>query len=85
MKPEALDASKCPLCGGSNDCRVCGVTDSEGPCWCAEVKIPDGLAAQVPPELRNKACICRNCVTKYQQSTDRGGTVEKSPREAFPF
>lgn len=75
-----MDESKCPLCAGPNDCGLCAVADSEGPCWCAEVAILEDLVRQVPPELRNKACICRNCVTKYQQSKECGALAEEFPR-----
>ena len=45
----------CPLCDGPNDCQLCTVAAYKGPCWCAKVKIPDELIAQVPAESRNKA------------------------------
>lgn len=32
-----------------------------------KVKIPDELIAQVLADLRNKACICRECVMKFHR------------------
>jgi hypothetical protein len=29
----------------------------------------DDLIAQVPPALRNNACICRDCVMKFHRTT----------------
>ena len=57
----------CPLCGGANDCRMCSTTAAKGTCWCAAVEIPDALLARVPEHLRNRACLCRKCVEKFQR------------------
>jgi hypothetical protein len=65
---KTFDASRCPLCGQPNDCQLCTVDAYKGPCWCFQVKIPDELIAQVPADLRNKACICRNCVMKFHRA-----------------
>jgi hypothetical protein len=62
------DAGQCPLCGEPNDCQLCAINPYKGPCWCAKVEIPDALLAQVPPDMRNKACICRDCVMKFHRS-----------------
>jgi hypothetical protein len=62
------DAGRCPLCGEPNDCQLCAIDPYKGPCWCAKVEIPDALLAQVPQDMRNKACICRDCVMKFHRS-----------------
>jgi hypothetical protein len=62
----SLDASRCPLCHQPNDCQLCTSAAYQGACWCAGMEIPEALLAQVPPELRNRACICRACVEKFQ-------------------
>jgi hypothetical protein len=67
---------QCPLCNGSNDCQRCTVATYKGACWCAKVQIPEQLIAQVPPELRNQACICRDCVMKYHRNK-AGGNAQK--------
>jgi hypothetical protein len=69
---KTFDAGDCPLCGQPNDCQLCTDAAYKGPCWCAKVKIPDELIAQVPPELRNSACLCRNCVMKFHRAKTNG-------------
>jgi hypothetical protein len=44
------------------------------------VKIPDELIAQVPADLKNKACICRACVMKFHR--DQASRV--SPPKIIP-
>jgi len=61
-------AEQCPLCGNLNHCQLCAIDPHKGPCWCAKVEIPDALVAQVPEDMRNKACICRDCVMKFHRS-----------------
>ena len=60
-----FDSGQCPLCRQPNDCQLCTLSASQGPCWCVRVEIPDELLARVPVELRNRACICRNCVESF--------------------
>ncbi len=69
---KAFDAGQCPLCGQSNDCQLCTDAAYKGPCWCAMAKIPDELIARVPPDLQNKACICRACVTAFHRERTDG-------------
>jgi hypothetical protein len=57
----------CPLCGKPNQCQLCTEAAYKGPCWCARVQIPEALLARVPAELRNKACICRECVMDFHR------------------
>src|SRR5262245_61073381 len=59
----SIDASRCPLCGQPNDCQLCTAAAYKGPCWCASAHITDELLARVPLAARNRACICRACVT----------------------
>jgi uncharacterized protein DUF5522/cysteine-rich CWC protein len=69
--------NKCPLCGAANECQLCSPAAYKGPCWCAQVKIPDELIAQVPLESRNKSCICRACVMKFHREKSTGTTGPK--------
>jgi prepilin-type N-terminal cleavage/methylation domain-containing protein/prepilin-type processing-associated H-X9-DG protein len=55
------------LCGGANECQLCSPAAYKGPCWCFQTQIPEALLAKVPPDLKNKSCICRACVTKFQR------------------
>jgi len=58
--------AECPLCGGPNECQLCSPAACKEPCWCAQVEIPARLLALVPDNLRDRACICRACVQKFQ-------------------
>jgi hypothetical protein len=60
--PGIVAASRCPLCRGLNECRLCTSATYKGPCWCEAVKIPDSLLARIPAEKKHQACICRACV-----------------------
>jgi prepilin-type N-terminal cleavage/methylation domain-containing protein/prepilin-type processing-associated H-X9-DG protein len=59
--------NQCPLCGGANECQLCSPAAYKGSCWCARAEMPGALLARVPGHLRNRACICRNCVEKFQR------------------
>ncbi|MGV0953058.1 MAG: cysteine-rich CWC family protein [Fluviibacter sp.] len=63
MPSITLDQKQCPLCSGNN---ACGAHDGV-PCWCCSVGIPQGLLDLVPSDLHMKACVCKTCVTRFQQ------------------
>lgn len=71
-----IDARQCPLCCKPNRCQLSTDAAYKGPCWCEELKFPDKLLMQVPPDLRNKACICRDCVADF----NRLDSVEMPPK-----
>ncbi len=52
----------CPLCGESNNCQhgKCG-------CWCETVKVPKRVLDLVPEDKKEKACICKSCLEKYDK------------------
>lgn len=56
-----IDETICPLCQLENSCGV----DNEQPCWCTKTKVPETLIKQVPEELQKKACICQQCINKF--------------------
>jgi hypothetical protein len=62
----SFDARKCPLCGQPNECQLTTASPWKGPCWCAKLEIPEALLAQVPAELRNRACLCRSCIESFR-------------------
>jgi len=75
---------QCPLCHQPNDCVLCTETGYKAPCWCAKIKIPEELIAQISPDLRNKACICRACVTSFYQRKITGAPAQKTlPRDFY--
>jgi hypothetical protein len=71
----SFDAGRCPLCGQFNDCQHCSVSAHKGPCWCARVEIPDELLACVPVQLRNRACICHNCIESFRLKSTKKADV----------
>ena len=78
-EPMTMAAGQCPLCGQSNECRLCTAAAYKGLCWCEKTTVPDELLARVPEELRNKACICRACVAKFHRES-----VPARPRPLLP-
>ena len=67
MNPLKLfNPAACPLCGGANACQLCSPAAYKGQCWCAHEEILPELLARVPEKFRNRACICRRCVKKFQ-------------------
>jgi len=62
------DPAACSLCGGANECQLCSPAAHQGRCWCADADIPRELIARVPEQLRNRACICKKCVTEFHRS-----------------
>ena len=65
--PPFFSPSRCPLCGGPNDCQLCTPGMHKGPCWCVKMEMSAALLARVPEEFRNRACICQNCVENFQR------------------
>jgi prepilin-type N-terminal cleavage/methylation domain-containing protein/prepilin-type processing-associated H-X9-DG protein len=81
--------NQCPLCGAANGCQLCSPATYKGSCWCARVEIPGELLACVPENLRNRACICRNCVEKFQHERELSNhqmphAVRRAPALAAP-
>lgn len=64
------DPLACPLCGQANACVNLGDKDVTKSCWCNDpsIKFPEELLSQIPAEKRRKACICKACALKYQNS-----------------
>jgi hypothetical protein len=79
------DAGRCPLCGNPNNCQLCTLAAYKGPCWCARANIPEALIARVPSELRNKSCICRDCVEKFHRTKDDPSKFVKITSADFYF
>lgn len=61
---KALPNHSCPLCGGPNACAPAESGKLDTPCWCRNVTFSADLLAQVPDQLKNKACICAACAGK---------------------
>lgn len=62
--PETVDPARCPLCGGPNACAMetqRRTGQAQPPCWCTRVTFSATTLARVPPEARNRACLCDRC------------------------
>jgi prepilin-type N-terminal cleavage/methylation domain-containing protein/prepilin-type processing-associated H-X9-DG protein len=80
------DPGRCPLCGGPNHCQLCLPAAYKGQCWCAGVEIPPALLARVPEHLRDRACICRNCVDQFERGRPLpDGKASPAPRDSKGF
>lgn len=65
MITNAIDPSVCPICGKPNNCRLAQEVPSPEPCWCTRIRISQHVLNLVPEQARNRACVCRSCVKKY--------------------
>ncbi len=37
------------------------------PCWCFTKKVPQGLLEGIAREKRGKACVCSQCIDRYNE------------------
>lgn len=61
MTMTPLPATRCPLCGGSNQCAPAAAGHFDVACWCQSTPISPAALRQVPADLVNKACLCPRC------------------------
>ncbi|WP_078427975.1 cysteine-rich CWC family protein [Alkalihalobacterium alkalinitrilicum] len=59
-----IDAKKCPICNKDNRC---GNEQNQPSCWCSMESFPDEIFKLISDEKRNKACICKECLERYNQ------------------
>ncbi|MGC4083877.1 MAG: cysteine-rich CWC family protein [Vicinamibacterales bacterium] len=78
MTSQPIDQTRCPLCGENNDC---GVAQSAGDCWCFSLKVPDDVLDRVPPELRDKVCVCERCATGRRSPAETQAILTKLTRD----
>jgi len=52
------DATRCPLCGESNEC---GMAAGKSTCWCFTTSIPPEILERIPEAERGSACVCAKC------------------------
>ena len=70
MNPDPrVEASKCPLCGGPNQCAL-AADPAATECWCDGEKFPRELLAQIPAQAVRKACICQKCLARYRETKE---------------
>ncbi|WP_221794825.1 cysteine-rich CWC family protein [Oceanobacter mangrovi] len=72
-QPIAIDPLVCPLCGQANSCVNLAEKDVSKSCWCNDpaLTFPEALLAQIPPEQRRKACVCKACVQAFLNKNTR--------------
>ncbi|GKS87365.1 cysteine-rich CWC family protein [Acidovorax sp. SUPP1855] len=58
--PAPLDPSRCPLCGGRNQCAIEAGTPAAD-CWCMVAAVSAQALAQLAPGQRGTACLCPRC------------------------
>ncbi|MBV4454340.1 MULTISPECIES: cysteine-rich CWC family protein [Pseudomonas] len=51
----------CPACGARNACTLADPQTVDQACWCYGVSIDPAVLEALPPEQRNKACLCPRC------------------------
>jgi hypothetical protein len=62
-----IDPRRCPICGADNHCAV---ARGRGACWCFTRPIPDAVLAKIPPEARDRACVCQACACGNHSRSD---------------
>jgi hypothetical protein len=60
--PNYVDASKCPLCGASNECAIAAGREPES-CWCMTETMSPSALGSIPAEAQGKVCICARCAS----------------------
>ncbi|MEP1447665.1 MAG: cysteine-rich CWC family protein [Paraglaciecola sp.] len=69
-------ANLCPLCGENNSCGQLLVdvnnATTDKACWCMDsaIAFPASLLSKLPEADKQKACICKTCVLRYQMYSD---------------
>jgi hypothetical protein len=67
ISANAIDPTRCPLCGQSNRCAMELAQETgrpQPPCWCTKVDLASELLARVPTALQGQACICPGCAAR---------------------
>ena len=84
MMPQFFNPATCPLCGLANACQLCSPAACRGACWCAHEEIAAELLARVPENLRNRACICKNCLEKFRLEKHFAAPAAPQPARRAP-
>ncbi|WP_166371846.1 cysteine-rich CWC family protein [Psychromonas sp. SA13A] len=61
---EQTNQAACPLCLQTNGCDVAA---KQG-CWCNDLPVPQELLNLLPEALKNKSCICRQCIVSFNEN-----------------
>ena len=69
---DKLRATKCPLCGGDNQCALAAQPSGAAEpatCWCFTATIPAAVLASIPEADRGVRCICPACAGVSEATT----------------
>ncbi len=58
--PDFTDTTKCPLCGGTNQCAIAAGQEAES-CWCMSVTMSSDVLKSIPAKAQGRVCICSRC------------------------
>jgi hypothetical protein len=72
-----IDPAVCPLCGQANTCGM--AAGNAGVCWCVGETFPSALLAQLPQPARGKACVCYECVRRFELEAAAGSGGDARP------
>ncbi|MDE1165153.1 MAG: cysteine-rich CWC family protein [Pseudomonas sp.] len=68
------DSNLCPACGARNDCSLADPRTVTQPCWCYSVSIDPAVLLALPPDLRDKSCLCPRCAQVQAQLPGASGS-----------
>ena len=74
--------TRCPVCGGPNDCAPAACGSFKVDCWCSSVSIDAAALERVPETLRGEACLCPRCAAVTSRDPDLGGVDPAGPENA---
>ncbi|WP_084308934.1 cysteine-rich CWC family protein [Phytopseudomonas flavescens] len=58
-----MTPDRCPCCGQLNQCAQHDRDEPVSQCWCFDVQIAPRQLEQLPPELRDRSCLCPRCAS----------------------
>jgi len=69
------DSSRCPSCGQLNQCAQADADAPVTACWCFNVPVDAAQLALLPPEQRNRSCLCPRCAQGLAPETQPNPTA----------
>ena len=67
------DPTRCPVCHQPNQCAMeIAKATGQAPerCWCVDMVFTPETLAQIPAQAQGKACLCAQCASPSNQTTD---------------
>ncbi|WP_324731465.1 cysteine-rich CWC family protein [Pseudomonas paeninsulae] len=64
-----MNTTHCPRCGQRNQCAQAESATPVSDCWCFSAGIDPAVLDSLPPEQRNRACLCPRCAQGLLPST----------------